>query len=1073
MTAEMTRANANRVRRALAGDRTLMTTRAMALEDITVIPRSKGGDGQTVAAYAAVFNTPTEIHDSEGHYNEQIAGRAFDRSLQERKGSIFSVYNHARTLTGQSSDLWSVPIGTPRTIRPDTRGLYTETRYNPDPESQRILEAVRNGSIRGMSFTGVFLQSDPGLEPYGLYEPNRSGDLTLVTRNEIALIEYGPTPIPAYEQAEILGVRAAMQRQSVKLPQNTQAAEYTRKPGEDVQCPNCDLYNDLDATFCDQCGQLLPGGPQAPYVDDQDADDMLTCPSCGLKDDTDAIFCDQCGHSIPQIAYISEGPEPLHVSQSSGRKPAEDTERAMGLADLPMHATPPDAPMTNFDHEAMVGMHSHPHNSYDAEGSPHEHEHEHQDDNTHQHEHSPMDNPMGAGDTTHMVGISSSGRQPEGAERAASVDDSEWDGDAAMAACKSAADFRAICAGHRSGDPSERKTWALPHHKHPGAPPNAHGVAAARSRFGETKGLVNEAAARAHLEAHEATIHHANGNTGDGSTSSSGRQPGNATSRGAGEGPQEPGKAEPQTHSATRPNENGSSDVQYEDRMTVEERAQRQDEIRARLTEIDQDWFGKELPADVRSEWADLQSELVEHDRIIKDLESRAQYLKQMNDVASERVDDTRTGFEPHNRFPAPAREEFAGRSLGGGQTSWAQERGNPHFTARPSNIYDLQAIRNKARHIDEVPLIMRDYAMRAIEQSRYPGVSNRETAQGNVARLVDTIDDEMGNLAKRILVTGSPLYERAFGKMLKALSTNGLSSEEARALQLGVDASGGYAVPFQLDPTVILTFNGVINPLRMISRVEQITGKEWDGVTSTGITVSRVAEATEATDGSPALVQPTVRTTRVQGFVPFSVELDVSWGNMRNQLTQMLADAKDIEEASSFTLGNGTAPNANGVITTLATSSRVLTATTAVVAIADIYNIENQAAPRFRQTSSWLASKTTYNAIRQLWTQQASAAGDPWVRPSDGTPASLINYPAYEASVMSTATTTSGSLILGFGDFQQFLIVDRVGMGIELIPHLFGPTNHFPTGQRGLFAIWFNNSKVLADNAFRLLQVK
>jgi len=45
-----------------------------------------------------------------------------------------------------------------------------------------------------------------------------------------------------------------------------------------------------------------------------------------------------------------------------------------------------------------------------------------------------------------------------------------------------------------------------------------------------------------------------------------------------------------------------------------------------------------------------------------------------------------------------------------------------------------------------------------------------------------------------------------------------------------------------------------------------------------------------------------------------------------------------------------------------------------------------------------------------------------------------------------------------------------RVGMGIELVPHLFGATNRYPTGQRGILAIWFNSSQVLVPNAFRLL---
>jgi predicted phage gp36 major capsid-like protein len=48
-------------------------------------------------------------------------------------------------------------------------------------------------------------------------------------------------------------------------------------------------------------------------------------------------------------------------------------------------------------------------------------------------------------------------------------------------------------------------------------------------------------------------------------------------------------------------------------------------------------------------------------------------------------------------------------------------------------------------------------------------------------------------------------------------------------------------------------------------------------------------------------------------------------------------------------------------------------------------------------------------------------------------------------------------------------VIVDRVGLSVEVIPHLVG-TNHRPTGQRGLYAYWRNGSKVVDANAFRAL---
>lgn len=88
----------------------------------------------------------------------------------------------------------------------------------------------------------------------------------------------------------------------------------------------------------------------------------------------------------------------------------------------------------------------------------------------------------------------------------AAVDNSEWDGNAAMTACKSASDYRAICAGRRDGDPELRSTWALPHHSQPGAPPNAAGVRNSLSRLPQTEGLVNREEAQRHLDRHMSTI---------------------------------------------------------------------------------------------------------------------------------------------------------------------------------------------------------------------------------------------------------------------------------------------------------------------------------------------------------------------------------------------------------------------------------------------------------------------------------------------------------------------------------------------------------------------------------------
>lgn len=480
--------------------------------------------------------------------------------------------------------------------------------------------------------------------------------------------------------------------------------------------------------------------------------------------------------------------------------------------------------------------------------------------------------------------------------------------------------------------------------------------------------------------------------------------------------------------------------------MTVEERVARQSEIRARQQEIDAEYNGAELPEDVQSEWDELTTEDDAHERAIA-----------ADTVRKERI------------------RGFADRQPNGGERVGTTPASTPS-RRRADNIYDLGEIRNQARSIDDLPQLYRDHAMRAVEQARFPGVRDRSSAQGQVERLLDSVDDKDGSLARRILVTGSPAYDRAFGKASMSGSTNGLTAEEQRALSLGTDSAGGFAVPFQLDPTVILTDDGQVDPLRQISRVEQIVGKEWQGVTSSGITVSRVAEATQATDDSPTLAQPTVKAERVQGFVPFSLELDQDWPALRSEMTMMLGEAKTEEEATSFVTGSGTAPAANGVVATLAASSHVAAAGEGV-AVGDLYAVEEALPPRFRARGRFLANRSIFNKVRQLDT---AGGANLWVRLANGLPPELIGYPAHEASAMDGTidpTVTDTNLVLLFGDFSKFLIVDRVGMSVELVPHLFQQTTAgtgvgMPTGQRGIYAVWRNNSKVLTDNAFRLLKV-
>lgn len=176
--------------------------RSFPLEDIRATE-----DGRTVEAYAAVFDVPVEIHDQAGTYMERIASTAFNKTIADN-GLRFGVfYNHASTIYGTPSERFSMPLGKPLEVRADQRGLYTKTRYNDGPLADEVLASIRNGDITGQSFQGRFVRSDKPT-PRGGFKPAKDGTLTEVTRTEIAMREYGPTPFPAYTAAEIIGVRA-------------------------------------------------------------------------------------------------------------------------------------------------------------------------------------------------------------------------------------------------------------------------------------------------------------------------------------------------------------------------------------------------------------------------------------------------------------------------------------------------------------------------------------------------------------------------------------------------------------------------------------------------------------------------------------------------------------------------------------------------------------------------------------------------------------------------------------------------------------------------------------------------
>jgi len=364
-----------------------------------------------------------------------------------------------------------------------------------------------------------------------------------------------------------------------------------------------------------------------------------------------------------------------------------------------------------------------------------------------------------------------------------------------------------------------------------------------------------------------------------------------------------------------------------------------------------------------------------------------------------------------------------------------------------------------------------RSKALGAIEQVSGLTDAHREQAEAIVRNLPASV-------AQRVVLTGSPAYRSAFQKVAGG-RPEFLTSDERQALETYERAAsltgsaGGFAVPFTLDPTIIDTGVNSTNPFRQISRIVQTVTNSWNGVSSAGVTASWDGEAVEVSDDAPTIAQAAIPVYKGQAFVPFSVEIGGDWANMEADVRLMIQTAKDNLEGEAFVSGNGTTAPQGITVALDGTASEIAPTTAEAFAVADVYKVEGALKASARANASWIGNKAFYNAIRQFDT--AGGAGL-WERIGAGQPQELLGYEAYEVSnmdgVLPNAAVSADNFGLIIGDFSKFVIADRIGLNVELVPHLFATGNNRPSGQRGFLAWWRVGAEVVDVSSFAMLSI-
>lgn len=495
-------------------------------------------------------------------------------------------------------------------------------------------------------------------------------------------------------------------------------------------------------------------------------------------------------------------------------------------------------------------------------------------------------------------------------------------------------------------------------------------------------------------------------------------------------------------------------------------------EVKTRKADMHNEWGVKPFDEAARAEWASLNELQPEIEARITEYEARAADVQEIVATKPRQIDQP---FKPADRRP-------------GGVA--------PHAKRVPDDIFALAEYRALSNSQEELLQAYRDGAMFAVERATYPHPQSvPATEQTHIARMLDTIDrpsphNPNRELAQRILATGTDAYLRMFTKYIQGRQLSETDLRAAAPLTVQTDATGGYAVPFYFDPTLLHVGAWTItNPFRQACTIKTIVGTDtYNGATIAAFTVQRAPEAQAAVEGGPAVGQITAIVGKVHGQGTLSMELLQDRPDITSELASLIAEAKDTEEESVFAVGTGTALGAGfnpiGVLAAGATTgayTKINSATSVTLAAADADAVEAAVPIRHRPNAQWFMSRAAIRQWQALETTGGKLFGGQYyanvqapnmTNPAGNTGLRLLGYPIWEvpSGLNGLVTQTVVSALI---NPASYYIIERAGMSVEVIPFIFDATTGYATGQRGIYAWWRNTAKPADVNAGRRITVQ
>lgn len=363
----------------------------------------------------------------------------------------------------------------------------------------------------------------------------------------------------------------------------------------------------------------------------------------------------------------------------------------------------------------------------------------------------------------------------------------------------------------------------------------------------------------------------------------------------------------------------------------------------------------------------------------------------------------------------------------------------------------------------------VRDAARKVLDtEARWLSPSQQEKVDELTFRKSSNFDGDL--FARQIVASERPAYRSAFQKGLQGLS-HLMTEDERRAdaefrAMSSTTTAGGFGIPVLIDPTVITTDGTGLLGILPYSRIEPITNDVWKGVSAGHTAWSFDAEGAEVSDDASTFAQPSVSAEKAQALIPYSIEIEQDYPGFASEMAALLAEGYEDLLAEKLAVGTGSNEPWGIFVTTVST---VNVNTDNAFNAADLDATWKALPEKFRARSTWFMNVDVENDIR------AFSAGDNYNRftvdQSAGGLMQLNGRPVVLSDWAPQWSGTDGAAILVLGDFSKFVVAQRVGMSVELVPHLTSTGNNRPNGTRGWYAYARVGSNVSVTTAFRRLK--